>query len=83
MVLPNLSCTVLEVAEDNDWGLARRMPPRELSPWCDPYIALLVNKLHADLGLIAQNHLEPRRGDIQTDFEFDAEQDDWDRGGRC
>ncbi len=86
MVLPNITCTLVEVDDDTSWA-AQPAAPRDLLPWADPYIASLLGKLHREL--MDQDHLERSparlRGEMQPpypqpglDFEG-TNDDDWSR----
>ena len=42
--MPAIRCQVLEIPAQPDW-LPRRERPRDLLPWADPYIAVLMDRL--------------------------------------
>jgi hypothetical protein len=51
--MPAIRCQVLEVPVQPDW-LPRAAQPRDLLPWADPYIAVLMDRLEERFDRTAQ-----------------------------
>ena len=47
--MPAIRCQVLEVPAQPDW-LVHRERPRDLLPWADPYMAVLMDRLEDRFG---------------------------------
>ena len=72
--MPAIRCQVLEVPTQPDWA-PHRQRPRDLLPWADPYIAVLMDRLEDRYGRNADAYAP---AEPATDDEPWSPPDDYD-----
>lgn len=84
--MPAIRCQVLQVPKQP--GMSHRERPRDLLPWADPYIAVLMDRLedrfgrNADTYAPAESDDEPWSPPADYDWQDDAFRPDQPAGSR-